>query len=127
MTINYCFQDKSTGTLDAMKIGMSDIEDEFILVPGDNYVSASSFIFMKNYDGEALLSGQAERWSKWGEIEIRKDNPSITFDNPDAYGRIHFTGIMKLKKQTAEKILLSSGRHIRRGHWFAFLVVVSSP
>ena len=110
--INYCFQDKPTGTLDAMKIGMSDIEDEFILVPGDNYVSASSFLSMKDYDGEALLSGQAERWSKWGEIEIRKGNPTITFDNPDAYGRIHFTGIMKLKRQTAEKMLLSSGRHI---------------
>jgi glucose-1-phosphate thymidylyltransferase len=95
-----------------MKIGMSDIEDEFILVPGDNYVSASSFLSMKDYDGEALLSGQAERWSKWGEIEIRKGNPTITFDNPDAYGRIHFTGIMKLKRQTAEKMLLSSGRHI---------------
>ena len=66
-----------------------------------------------SYDGEALLSGQAERWSKWGEIEIRKGNPSITFDNPDAYGRIHFTGIMKLKKQTAEKMLLSSGRQYR--------------
>ena len=89
--INYCFQDKPTGTLDAMKIGMSDIEDEFILVPGDNYVSATSFLSMKDYDGEALLSGQAERWSKWGETEIRKGNPSITFDNPDAYGRIHFT------------------------------------
>ena len=30
--INYCLQEKRTGTLDAMKIGMEGIEDEFVLV-----------------------------------------------------------------------------------------------
>ena len=110
--ITYSFQDEATGTLDAMRIGMSDIKDEFILVPGDNYVSPSSLATMKAYDGEALLSGQAERWSKWGEIEIKAGNPVITFDNPDAYGRIHFTGIIKLKRETAERILSASGQHI---------------
>ena len=110
--INYCVQEKPTGTLDAMKIGMEGIDDEFILVPGDNYVSPSSFDLLKNYNGEALLSGQADRWSKWGEIEISKGRACITFDNPDAYGRIHFTGIMKLSKETAEKVLSASGRHI---------------
>ena len=61
-------------------------DNEFILVPGDNYVSPSSFDLLKNYDGEALLSGQADRWSKWGEIEVKGGRTCITFDNPDAYG-----------------------------------------
>jgi len=110
--INYCIQEKATGTLDAMEIGIANIDDEFILVPGDNYVSPSSFISLNNYEGEALLSGQAERWSKWGEIEISKGKPCITFDNPDAYGRIHFTGIMKINRETAQNIISSSGKHI---------------
>ena len=73
--INYLLQEKRTGTLDAMVIGLEGIEDDFILIPGDNYVSASAFISLKDYDGEALLSGQAERWSKWGEIEFEKSRP----------------------------------------------------
>ena len=44
---------------------------------------------LRNHPKEALLSGKADRWSKWGEIEIRSGKPFITFDNPEAYGRIH--------------------------------------
>ena len=111
-TIVYNLQEERTGTLDAMNIGMEGIADEFILVPGDNYVSGDSFKRLRNCNGPALLSGKANRWSKWGEIELEKSKPRITFDNPDAYGRVHFTGIVKLNRNLAQDLINNSGRHI---------------
>mgnify|MGYP001189288863 CR=1 FL=1 len=110
--INYYIQEEPKGTIDALSIGIENIGDEFIVVPGDNYVSASSFHSLLNFPKEVLLSGKAERWSKWGEIEIKKGQVSLTFDNPDAFGRIHFTGIMKISIETARKIVSVGGAHI---------------
>ena len=110
--ISYFFQEKRTGTLEAMRIGMSDDVSDFILVPGDNYVSSDSFSKLRAARGLALLSGKADRWSKWGEIELEKGKPKITFDSPEAYQRIHFTGIAKLNSETADKLINSSGKHI---------------
>ena len=36
----------------------------------------------------------------------------ITFDNPEAFGRLHFTGIMKLDIDIAENLISADGRHI---------------
>jgi len=110
--IKYSLQEKATGTIDALRIGLENIEGDFIFVPGDNYVSAASLKLLREYKGEALLSGNAERWSKWGEIEIRKGKPFITFDNPEAYGRIHFTGIMKISKNTGQNLVQAGGAHV---------------
>ena len=110
--ISYYFQEERTGTLEAMRIGMENVENEFILIPGDNYVSGESFTKLRNCEGLALLSGKADRWSKWGEIEIRSGQPFITFDNPEAYGRIHFTGIMKISKDIGEKLIQAGGLHL---------------
>ena len=110
--INYSFQEERTGTLDAMKIGMEGIKGEFILVPGDNYVSKDSFLKLRDCESPALLSGKADRWSKWGEIELEKGKPKITFDSPEAYGRIHFTGITKLNLDLASKLIDAAGKHI---------------
>ena len=110
--ISYFFQEERTGTLEAMRIGMSDEVNEFLLVPGDNYVSGDSFSKIRAAKGLALLSGKADRWSKWGEIELDKGKPTITFDSPEAYQRIHFTGIAKLNSETANELINSSGKHI---------------
>jgi len=110
--IDYTVQEKPTGTIDALKIGLERINGDFILVPGDNYVSAGSFSLLQSYPSEALLSGKADRWSKWGEIELRSGKSIITFDNPDAFGRIHFTGIMKISKETANLLIKAGGQHI---------------
>ena len=112
--INYLLQEKRTGTLDAMLIGLEGIEDDFILIPGDNYVSVESFRNIANIDGPVLLSGKANRWSKWGEIELENGIPKITFDNPEAYGRIHFTGILKMNRKIGEQLFKAGGHHI--GH-----------
>ena len=42
--INYIEQSTLSGTLDALKLGLKDISNHFILVPGDNYISSSSFL-----------------------------------------------------------------------------------
>ena len=110
--ISYLFQDEKTGTIDALKIGMDGIRDEFILVPGDNYVSSKAFKSLIKFSSNILLSGQAERWSKWGEIEVVGGNAKITFENPNAYGRIHFTGIMKINKSLALRLIELSGAHL---------------
>ena len=110
--INYHFQDERTGTIEALKIGLNGIHDEFILVPGDNYVSSKAFKNLRKFNTNILLSGQAERWSKWGEIEVIEGKAKITFDNPNAYGRIHFTGIMKINKSLALRLIELSGSHL---------------
>jgi len=110
--INYHFQDERTGTIEALKRGLNGIHDEFILVPGDNYVSSKAFKNLRKFNTNILLSGQAERWSKWGEIEVIEGKTRITFDNPNAYGRIHFTGIMKINKSLALRLIELSGSHL---------------
>lgn len=110
--ISYKFQEERTGTLDALEIGLEDIRNDFILVPGDNYVSADSFVRLRDSDNPTLLIGTADRWSKWGEIELQKGKPMITFDNPEAFGRIHFTGITRLNQSLAEELIKLPGKHI---------------
>ena len=110
--INYLFQDERTGTVEALKIGLDGIRDEFILVTGDNFVSSNAFKNLRKFNTNVLLSGQAERWSKWGEIEVIGGEAKITFENPNAYGRIHFTGIMKISKSLALRLIEISGTHL---------------
>ena len=110
--INYIEQSTLSGTLDALKLGLKDISNHFILVPGDNYISSSSFLPLISNEKPVLLAGKADRWSKWGEIEFVGSKAKITFDNPEAFGRLHFTGIMKLDKDIAESLISADGRHI---------------
>ena len=110
--INYIEQSTLSGTLDALKLGLKDISNHFILVPGDNYISSSSFLPLVSNEKPVLLAGKADRWSKWGEIEFVGSKAKITFDNPEAFGRLHFTGIMKLDIDIAENLISADGRHI---------------
>ena len=110
--IHYIEQSKLLGTLDALSLGLKGIEKDFLLVPGDNYVSSASFIPLIRNDLPALLAGNADRWSKWGEIEFVESKAKITFDNPEAFGRLHFTGIMKLNVEMARKLIDAGGKHI---------------
>ena len=110
--INYIAQSTLSGTLDALKLGLEGISNHFILVPGDNYISSSSFLPLISNEKPVLLAGKADRWSKWGEIEFVGSKAKITFDNPEAFGRLHFTGIMKLDKDIAESLISADGRHI---------------
>ena len=110
--INYIEQSTLSGTLDALKLGLKDISNHFILVPGDNSISSSSFLPLISNEKPVLLAGKADRWSKWGEIEFVGSKAKITFDNPEAFGRLHFTGIMKLDKDIAENLISAGGRHI---------------
>ena len=112
ININYIEQSTLSGTLDALKLGLKDISNHFILVPGDNYISSSSFLPLISNEKPVLLAGKADRWSKWGEIEFVGSKAKITFDNPEAFGRLHFTGIMKLDKDIAESLISADGRHI---------------
>ena len=110
--INYIEQSTLSGTLDALKLGLKDISKHFILVPGDNYISSSSFPPLISNERPVLLAGKADRWSKWGEIEFVGSKAKITFKNPEAFGRLHFTGIMKLDVDIAQKLISAGGRHI---------------
>ena len=110
--INYIEQSTLSGTLDALKLGLKDISKHFILVPGDNYISSSSFPPLISNERPVLLAGKADRWSKWGEIEFVGSKAKITFENPEAFGRLHFTGIMKLDVDIAQKLISAGGRHI---------------
>jgi len=110
--IKYIEQAKLSGTLDALSLGLKDIGKDFLLVPGDNYVSSASFIPLIGNRLPALLAGKADRWSKWGEIEFVRSKARINFDNPEAFGRLHFTGIMKLNVEIAKKLIDAGGTHI---------------
>jgi len=110
--INYINQETLSGTLDALKLGLKGMRDDFLLVPGDNYVSSASFLPLIKNKFPALLAGRADRWSKWGEIEFIGSEAKITFENPEAFGRLHFTGIMKLNVEIAERLVKVGGKHL---------------
>jgi len=112
VNIDYINQVKLSGTLDALRLGLKDIEGDFLLVPGDNFVSSASFFPLIDNKFPALLAGKADRWSKWGEIEFVGSRAMITFENPEAFGRLHFTGIMKLNRDIAEKLIEAGGKHL---------------
>ena len=59
--INYIEQSTLSGTLDALKLGLKGISNHFILVPGDNYISSSSFLPLISNENPVLLAEKADR------------------------------------------------------------------
>jgi NDP-sugar pyrophosphorylase family protein len=113
VAVEYARQQELTGTLDALRLGAAAAPDEELLVvPGDNYVAPQAFVALLEEQGEALLASEALRWSKWGGLELEGDAVRLSFEEPDAVGRLHFTGIARLAPATVAKLAESKELHI---------------
>ncbi|MDP7243275.1 MAG: NDP-sugar synthase [Candidatus Poseidoniia archaeon] len=113
VAVEYARQEQLTGTRDALRLGAAAAPDEELLVvPGDNYVAPQGFVALLEEQGEALLASEALRWSKWGGLELEGDAVRLSFEEPDAIGRLHFTGIARLAPATVAKLAKSKDRHI---------------
>ena len=113
VAVEYARQQELTGTLDALRLGAAAAPDEELLVvPGDNYVAPQGFTALLEQEGEALLASEALRWSKWGGLELEGDAVRLSYEEPDAVGRLHFTGIARLAPATVAKLAKSKERHI---------------
>ena len=113
VAVEYARQKELTGTLDALRVGAAAAPDEELLVvPGDNYVAPQGFAALLEEQGEALLASEALRWSKWGGLELEGDTVRLSYETPDAVGRLHFTGIARLTPATVARLVESDERHI---------------
>ena len=113
VAVEYARQEQLTGTRDALRLGAAAAPDEELLVvPGDNYVAPQGFVALLEEQGEALLASEALRWSKWGGLELEGDAVRLSFEEPDAIGRLHFTGIARLAPATVAKLAKSKERYI---------------
>jgi len=113
VAVAYARQEKLTGTLDALRFGAATAPDEELLVvPGDNFVAPQGFTALLEQEGEALLASEALRWSKWGGLELEGDAVRISYDAPEAMGRLHFTGIARLAPKTVTALTSAKGRHL---------------
>ena len=113
VAVAYARQEKLTGTLDALRLGAATAPDEELLVvPGDNFVAPQGFTALLEQEGEALLASEALRWSKWGGLELEGDAVRISYDAPEAMGRLHFTGIARLAPKTVTALISAKVRHL---------------
>ena len=113
VAVAYARQEKLTGTLDALRLGAATAPDEELLVvPGDNFVAAQGFTALLEQEGEALLASEALRWSKWGGLELEGDAVHISYEAPEAMGRLHFTGIARLAPKTVTALISAKVRHL---------------
>lgn len=112
LEISYAQQPKPLGTVDALRVGRQGLDDETLVIPGDNYLSPGDFRQLVKLGPPGLLAGQAERWSKWGCLEPAGRGYRLTLEYPDAIGRIHFTGIAHLSVEQVSAVIETGERHL---------------
>ncbi len=69
--VEYVVQKKQLGTAHALQAARDLIEEDFLLLPGDNLIDATAVgDLLENRDGPSILVAESERPSKYGVVEV---------------------------------------------------------
>jgi len=117
-------QERQLGTADALRAARSEITDDFLLLPGDNYINAESIARIKK-ERDAMLVAEHPCPSNFGVVVIRNglvceilekpvDAPTFTVSTgiysftPDIFSYLHTNEI-----PDALTAMIASGRRVR--------------
>lgn len=122
--IQIVVQERQLGTADALRAAESEITDDFLVLPGDNYINAESIARIKK-EQNAMLVAEHPNPSNFGVVVIRnglvreviekpEDAPTFTVSTgvysftPDVFSFLRTTEI-----PDALAAMIASGRRIR--------------
>lgn len=122
--IQVVVQERQLGTADALRAAESEITDNFLVLPGDNYINAESIARIKQ-EQNAMLVAEHPNPSNFGVVVIRnglvreiiekpEDAPTFTVSTgvysftPDVFSYLRTTEI-----PDAIAAMIASGRRIR--------------
>ena len=97
--ITYVVQDKQLGTAHALLLTKHLINEDFILVAGDNIIDSESVSRIIHHDNPAVLVTESEQPSKYGVIDLDDERVINIIEKPERkIGNIINTGVYKLNK-----------------------------
>ena len=105
--ITFAIQDKQLGTAHALLQAKQHIDDSFIILPGDNVISASSISKLIDQENDhALLIKRFDKPSKYGMVSISKNRLQKIIEKPTIIEEDSFisTGIYKFPKTIFSEI-----------------------
>jgi glucose-1-phosphate thymidylyltransferase len=99
-TITYITQDRQLGTAHALTQAEEVIEDEFLLLPGDNLIEADTIAQFTLIRPEAVLVKKVDNPVRYGVVNISKGVVTEIVEKPhEAIGNVVSTGIYALTKE----------------------------
>lgn len=114
VSITYVIQEKQIGTGHALMQAKNEIEEEFIVLPGDNMIDGKSIsLLVKNKCETAMLVEKSELPSKYGVVEVKEGIVKNIIEKPEkAETNLIFTGMCKFPPHIFDII----GRNIKEGN-----------
>ena len=96
--ISYAIQEKQLGTAHAALAVRDQVQEEFVMVAGDNIIDAQAIADLLGHgDGMAMLVTESEMPSKYGVVHIEGGRVVDIIEKPDKkVGNIINTGIYRL-------------------------------
>lgn len=106
VSIEYVIQDKQLGTAHALFQAEPFIDEEFLILPGDNIIGEESIsLLSKNKCEMALLIEYSSNPSKYGVVQIGNGKIKRIVEKPEKKGEsIVSTGIYKLQSSIFETL-----------------------
>ena len=94
--IEYAFQQRQLGTAHALMAAADSIDDEFLLVAGDNIIDGRTVKDLVQGEAPAMLVTRSEIPSKYGVIQVSKGRVVSIVEKPeDKIGNIINTGMYR--------------------------------
>lgn len=98
--ITYAVQEKQLGTAHALSIARKHLDDEFLVVAGDNLIDSRTVSDLVGYDGgPSMLVTESEIPSKYGVVQVEGDRVVRIDEKPEGrIGNIISTGIYRFNE-----------------------------
>jgi len=98
--INYVTQDRQVGTAHALAQTKDAVEDEFLVLPGDNLIEANTIARFVSMKPEAMLVKRVENPLRYGVVTVDDGVVADIVEKPkEAVGNIVNTGIYAFNKE----------------------------
>lgn len=103
--ITYVSQDKQLGTAHALASAEREIEEEFLLLPGDNLIDAGTIASFARTAPEAVLVKKVANPTRYGVVNVDQGRVAEIVEKPgEAIGNVVSTGIYSLTREIFDHI-----------------------
>jgi UDP-N-acetylglucosamine diphosphorylase / glucose-1-phosphate thymidylyltransferase / UDP-N-acetylgalactosamine diphosphorylase / glucosamine-1-phosphate N-acetyltransferase / galactosamine-1-phosphate N-acetyltransferase len=110
-TISYAFQDKQLGTAHALQMASDQVDDDFLVVAGDNIIDARTIADLLKGRPPAMLVTRSDMPSKYGVVQVQKGSIISVVEKPEKeIGNIISTGIYWFTPDMLEKFKRVDGQ-----------------
>lgn len=104
--VEYVTQDKQLGTAHALYAARDLVDDDFLLLPGDNVIDSTAVgDLLEKKDGISILVAESERPSKYGVVDLSGDIVKRIVEKPEErIGNLISTSICALPRDIFRQV-----------------------